>query len=424
MNEMAETHIQSSSSEETISLLDVVRVLVKRRRFIVISTAIGAVFIVIFALFSAKLPNTSRWNLLPNRFTATAQLRLLQNPADSLTQSVQNSGANGLAVLLGGAAAAGPTNAELAIALLKGDTLADEVTTKMGFVEKYHITRRPLTTARSMFEGGLKATYTLATGILSISYTDPNKDFATKVVNTTIDALQNRFNSLNLEQVGVQTSYWEGRLAAAETNLQNTQDRLIAFMNRYGIVDLAAQSQAQQSQLAGINQQIQAKEIQLATLRHYGRNDNDPSVVQLKTDIQILQSLVTDLRSGSQGFNITGIPADQLPRISSEYFALKNNVGIQQQVYALVQQQYQTAKLQENAAIKTLQVVERATPPELASSPNRKVLCEVFTIAVFLLAIFVSFVGEYLEKARLDPLQAPKIAQIDELLGRRENAKR
>lgn len=423
MQDMEETRVQSSQGEETISLLDVIRVLLKRRRFIVISTVIGAVFIVLFSLYTAKLPNTSKWNILPNEFTATAQVRLLHNPAQSLTPSAQ-SGASGLAALLGGAAATGPSNADLALALLKGNVLADEVGQKMDFVARYHITSKPLNTIRAIFEKGLKARYTLTTGLLTISYTSKDKYFATDVVNATVDALQARLNSLNLGQVSIEASYWDGRIAAAAGDLQNAQNRLIAFMNRYGIVDLAAQSQAQTSQITSLNQQIQSKEIQLATLRHYGRTDNDPTVVQLRTDIQILHRLLVQLRSGSEGFNMTGIPADQLPRISSEYLGLKNDVGIQQQVYALVQQQYQTAKLQENAAVKTLQVVERATPPESGSSPDRKQLCEIFTIAVFIVSIFIAFMEEYFQKARLDPVQAPKLAQIDELLGRRDREKR
>ncbi len=415
---MDQTEVRTSPEEDTISLLDLMSVIAKRRRFIFFSTVIAAALIVLFSIYTLKVPSTSPYNPMPNQFTPEVKVRLLESQSSSISSALQNSALGTLASLAGASSSTGPTNADLAQALLKGNTLADDVAQHFDFVGRYHITKDPLTKSRKIFEKALGIQYDQTTGILTITYTDIHKDFATKVLSYTLDALQKRFNTLSTEKVEAQKEYLQARLSQLQGDLKQAQDNLINYQVKHGIIDLNTQAQAQVTKIASLNSQIQNNEIQLQTLKKYGRSENDPAVVQLKNAIQIEQNLINELKSGSSNFSINNIPQDQLPQISATYLNLKNDLTLQETIYMTLRQQYETAKLEADANAKTFQVIEHAEIPEVKSGPSRGKISMIVTITVFFLAVFISFIMEYFERVKRDPIESSKLNEIKGMFGR------
>ena len=415
---MDQTEVRTAQEEDTISLLDLLSVIAKRRRFIFFSSLIAAILIVLFSIFTLKMPATSRFNPLPNQYTPEVKVRLLESQGSSLSSALQSSTLGALAGLAGISSSGGATNADLAQALLKGNTLADDVAKHFDFVKRYHITKDPRVSTRKIFEKALKTKYDSTTGILTITYTDIHRQFATQVLSYTLDALQQRFNTLSTERVEAQKQYLQVRLAQLQKDLKSAQDALVNYQVKHGIIDITSQAQAQVDQIAKLSSDIQSKEIQLQTMKKYGRSNNDPAVVQLKNDIQVEQNLINELKSGSNTFSINNIPQDQLPQVSANYLNLKDNLTLQETIYMTLRQQYETAKLEADSTAKTFQVIERAEVPELKSGPSRGKISIIVTITVFFLAVFISFVMEYFERVKRDPVESEKLNEIKGLFGR------
>lgn len=415
---MDQTEMRTAQGEDTISLLDLMSVIVKRRRFIFWSTVFAAIFIVLFSLYTLKVPASSPHNPLPNVYTPEVKVRLLESQSSSLSNALKNSALGALAGLAGSSASTGPTNSDLAEALLKGNTLADEVTHHFDFVKRYHIKKHPLDSSRKIFESRLKTKYDTKTGILTITYTDINKVFATKVLAYTLTALQHRFNTLSDEKVQAQKDYLQARLSQLKTDLKQSENNLVNYQVKHGIIDIQSQAQASVQQISKLNSDIQANELQLQTLKQYGRSNNDPAVVQLRNNIQVEQHLINELKSGASTFSINNIPQDQLPKVSATYLNLKNNVTLQQTIYMGLRQQYETAKLEANANQKTFQIVENAQVPEQKSGPSRGKISMIVTITVFFLAIFIAFIMEYFDRVKHDPIESAKLGEIKGMFSR------
>lgn len=65
-----------------------------------------------------------------------------------------------------------------------------------------------------------------------------------------------------------------------------------------------------------------------------------------------------------------------------------------------------------DASAKTFQVIERAEVPEVKSGPSRGKISIIVTITVLFLAIVISFIMEYIERVKQDPIESEKLNEI------------
>lgn len=207
--------------------------------------------------------------------------------------------------------------------------------------------------SQDIFGHGLKTGYDLTTGRLTITYTAIDKQFATQVLAYTLHALQQRFNALSDEKF--------------EARIQHLQVRF-----------------------ARLNRDIQSSELQLQTLKKYGRCESDTAVVQPRNDI----------------------PQDQLPGNSATCPNLKDNLTLQETIYLAPRKRYETEELEANAKAKTFQIVEQSQVPEVVSGPSRGRL----SMAIRMIA-FVSFIMGHFDRVKQNPIESAKLDEIKEMLG-------
>ena len=139
----------AADRDDTVSLLDLVRVLVRRRWLIVGLTVIGALLIFGVLLLSLLLPSSSRWNPLPEIYRPEARVLLVEaSGGASLLDNLSGAGLAGLAQLsgLGGSG----HSAELAQELLAGRTLHDRIIDEFDFAGRYQL---PASRARAPARG-------------------------------------------------------------------------------------------------------------------------------------------------------------------------------------------------------------------------------------------------------------------------------
>ncbi len=198
MNDMSTSDRSGAERpDDTISLLDLIAVVVRRRWLIIIFTAIVCLVTLAVLVSTIKLPPTSKWNLLPTKFKPTVKILVQDSSASSSLSSVLNqSGLSALSGLIGTSSLTGrSTSADLAQALLKSKIIEDGVADRFDFVQRYAIKEFPKTTSRKIFENGLKVKYDDKSGILEIGYEDIDRVFATDVINDVADRLAERVHA-------------------------------------------------------------------------------------------------------------------------------------------------------------------------------------------------------------------------------------
>ena len=413
----------AAQPDATVSLLDLVGVLVRRRHLIAATTTAGALVIFAYVLLTIYLPPSSPWNLLPDTYRPEAKVLLLERESSRLsTLNTALERAGSLGDLLGGVGGGG-SSAALAQELLAGRTLHDRIIDEFDFETRYGLTDNPRTRARALAERSLKYEFDLESAVLTISYEETEAEFAAAVLARVLVHLEQRFHALTMETVVLKKQHLEERLAVVGADRQAAQDRLVAFHRAYGIIDIQEQSLELAQLLADYKRELLSKEVQMQSLRE-SLPASDPSVVQLQGQIDIVRQVLDELQTGFRSFTAQTIPQDELPGVAAEFLNLRRDLEIQEQIYALLRQQYELARVEETDPSRTFQVLEAAEVPEVAHWPSRALICVVGTLIVFLLTMLLAFFLEYLVRVRADPVEAAKLAAIREQLPWRPRERR
>ena len=410
--------LHAAEHDDTVSLLDLVGVVVRHRRLIAGSTTGGALLIFAYVLLTMYLSPSSPWNLLPDVYRPEAKVLLLERETSRLSAvNLALERAGSLGELLSGVGGGG-SSAALAQELLAGRTIHDRIIDEFDFVARYGFTDHPRTRARALAERSLKYEFDLESAVLSISYEETEAEFAAAVLARVLEHLEQRFHALTMETVVLKKQHLEERLAVVGGDRQAAQDRLVAFHRAYGIIDIQEQSLELAQLLADYKRELLSKEVEMQSLREL-LPASDPSVVQLQSQIDIVRQVLDELQTGFRSFSAQTISQDELPGVAADYLNLRRDLEIQEQIYALLRQQYELARIEETDPSRTFQVLEAVEVPEVKHWPSRSLICIVGTLIVLLLSMLLAFFREYLVRVRADPVEAAKLAAIRAQLPRR-----
>ena len=404
---------------DSISMLDLVQVLAKRKWLITVITAGAGLIILAYVALTLRLPADNSWNLLPNVFRPQVEVLVLDRNSNSALAGAfgEASSVGSLASLLGVSA---PVNnsAALAMALLDGRTIHDQIATEFDFAGRYGlIGPEGAEHARRRVDATLTYEYSVDANILTISYEGIDAELATRILRRAVEILADRFRSLTMETVRRKKAFLEERLAEVEDERDAAQDALVTFQQQYGIVDLVAQSRQTMGLIAQYRRERLTQELEMQRMLEY-RSADDAGVVQIRNRIDLLDQLIGQLETGGQLFGGGAIPQAQLPSLSVEYLNLTNELKLQEAIYALLRQQYETVRIEETDTSQIFQVVEQAEVPVLRHRPSRSRVVIVLTVTAFLVSVLVAFVLESLERAGRDPKRAEKLASIRAQLAR------
>jgi uncharacterized protein involved in exopolysaccharide biosynthesis len=405
-------------AEDTLSLLDLIGTLVKRRWFVIGFSSAITLVVFLFLLITKLIPASSPLNRYPDYYLPTVRIVIREgNQGNTLSSALNQSGLGSLSGLLGVSTTAGTSLEKLAESLLKdANTISDTIASEFHFAEKYDLTSMAKTKSRGIFKAALSIKSDEQSGMLKIGYQDIDPEYATLVVNRVVELLEAQFRSLTLDQVLGKKRYIEDSMAAVETEYGKASGELTAFQTKYGILDFSQVSESVR-QIASLQSQVVSKQLSMALLKG-SVPDNDPRIVQYKNEIAQLQKLINEMKEGSKDYSLGVVAANQVPDLSVRYLALQRDVQIQQSILATLKQQYETAKLEELDTSQTFQIIEKAEVPEVKAGPGRARTLVFVALGTFLIASLIAFMMEYFERAGRDPVESEKLSFIRETLRR------
>ena len=409
---------EAAEYDDSLSLLDLVGVLVKRWRLIVGSTVAGGLLIFAYALLTLYLPSSSPWNLLPNIYRPEARVLLLERESSGLsTLNVELGEADSLrSFVIRNRVGGVGSSATLAQELLAGRTIHDRIIDEFDFVARYGFTDKARTRARGLAERSLQYDFKAESAVLSIAYEEADAEFAAAVLARTLELLQQRFRALTMEAVLLKKQHLEEGLSVAGTDRQAAQERLVAFQQAHGLMLIPEQPLETVRLLAEFNKELLSKEVEMRSLRGVLRA-NDAAVVQLQSETRIMQQALDELQTGFRYFSAQTIPQDELPGLVADYLKLRRDLGIQEDNYLRLRGQYELTRIEETDPSRTFQVIEAVEVPAIKHWPSRPLVGVVGTLIVFLLSVLLAFFLEYLARVRADPTEAAKLAAIREQFG-------
>ncbi|KPL04824.1 MAG: hypothetical protein AMJ73_03595 [candidate division Zixibacteria bacterium SM1_73] len=381
-----ERSARDNAEKERITLYSYLTILIGYRRFIFVNLLGVCVVVAILSLF------------LPSWYTARTSILPPQREGLSLTSSP-----------VGGIAEFGTsmslpfmaTPSDVIAAILKSRAVAIGVIEKENLMEIYNVETK---------ENALKELFSrtevgvTSEGIIFLSFEDKDKFKAAKVANRFVEELDRVNQETNISQAKNARIFIEERLAQTKRELSKAEENLRRFKEENKAISLNEQTKAAIEAAADLKAQMVASEIELNVL-HKTMSPSHPEIQRLKSRIKEIKKQLDTWEFGSQKENpeeekALDVPFSQVPTMSMKLARLDREVRIQSAVFELLTNQYEQYKIQETRDIPTIQVLDKAFPPEKRSRPKRAVLVGLAGIMSLVTSGVFVFGLEYFKRSK------------------------
>ena len=341
--------------------------------------------------------------LIPKEYKATA--RIMPPDQGSSNSSLisllssRSSGAGPLGALLGGLF--GPrTSTALFINLLESGTVTGHLVERFQLQSVYR--KRYRVDAAKRLERNTSISDDKKSGVITITVIDRSPKRARDLAQGYLDELNLLVRQTSNSAARQERIFLEQRLRTATADLEHSQRALSDYSEKNNTVDLKEQTRAMVDAGARVEGELALEQSTLNSVRQvYG--DGNIRVREAEARIASLQRVLKRV-SGSpsdasapataQGQEDTALypPLRRLPGLAVPYADLYRTVRVQETIFELLTQQYESARIEEAKDIPAVNVIDPPGIPEKKSFPPRTLFVLLFTfVAIFAAAAGVVF---------------------------------
>lgn len=391
---------KESAVDDEIDLLELLVVLVKRKRFIIRFTLIVAILSIIVSL------------IMPSIFRAETKILPPQQGSSSGLAAQFLSQIGGAGGMFGGIIPT-KTSGELFIGLLKSNSVLDRVIDRFDLMKLYKTKSREKT--RKILLDSLNAQEDKKSSIVKIAYEDKDPKRAAQIANAFVEELKNVNKGLAVSEASQRRLFFEEQLQDVKVALTKAEEDMKIFQEKTGVLQAEAQAKAVIENIALLRAQIAAKEVELKVLKTYS-TQNNPDLLRVEEGLKAMRAELAKLETKGGGGHNPLMPTGRMPSVGTEYLRRLRELKFNETLYELLLKQYELAKLDESRDATVIQVVDKAEPPERRHKPKRKLIVFVSTISALFLSIFIAFFKEFIEKSSTNPENRERIEYIKKYL--------
>ena len=397
-----------------VSLLDLLVILVKQRKFIIKTTAFFAIASIIYALAATPVYKSTLQIMPPGGGAKSGAAAMLA--------------ATGMADLLGASLS---TTSDTVVGVVKSPVVLDEVIKKNNLLTRepdgFSIIRwiksfiisgpkkpRLLTKVRESFSGNVQVEADKKSDIITLSVLDTSPDMAVKLTDSIFAATQSVMQSVAVSPSAQKRLFLEGQIKVNSEELAKSEQKLLAFQKRTGMIG-GAGAPSDMTALAQLQARMLAKEIELRASKRFGTSNN-PQVKKLQAEYDAINRQFQADSAKTGTVPISGLGISKLPQASMEYATLFRDYKFREQLYTLLSSQYENAKISELDDPVVMQALGEPTYPELKDSPKRTKIVILATLLGGFLGVFGAFIRYFMSLSEKDPETAPKLDYLKNAL--------
>ena len=189
--------------------------------------------------------------------------------------------------------------------------------------------------------------------------------------------------------------FFEDQLVQAQQELSEAETAMMKYQQSSGVLALESQTASMLASIASLRNQIAAKNVEISSLSSYTRKDNPRlrlAQSQLEAMTKELKRLEEEQKRSDRQIRQNRTTSGDLlaslgsvPELSVEYQRYVRALRIATAKYESMLRQYENARLSEASDLSTLQIVDRATPPDWKYKPQRVKIMIIGTMLGFML---------------------------------------
>jgi uncharacterized protein involved in exopolysaccharide biosynthesis len=358
-------------------VFELVRILLKNRKFIIIFVAVVSVAAVVYSL------------LTPQIWESYATFYVVGDQASSLPFNIE--GLSGLTSQLFGAENA--NNAINAVSAMNSRRFAEDIIRHFDLFKYYEITEADTLKAMDIALKKLR-TKTVSIGnntetsLVKVSVETKDKKLSRDMVNYYLQQLEKYNREQKITKGKMNREFLEARVA----DTRNVVDSLLVAVKDFQQKNNAIDIETQTSSLIETYSSVVASKMQTDIELELARKnyaDNSPVITDIRTRRDALAKQLRELEAGGGALKPRYlIDISSLPNLGTQFAQLKMNLEIQSKVFEYLYPQYEAARLEEMRDMPTLDILDTPREAGMRARPKRAVLCLIaFALACVMAAV-------------------------------------
>ena len=345
----------SDSLQTEVSLLRLLIILAREKRLILYTTLGTALAALLLAL------------LLPVRYTAVTTFLPPQQTGSASSALLAQLGSLGSLAGLGGAAGLKNTN-DLYVSLLKSETVEDAMVHRFELMREYHDKR--ISDARKDFESHTTVDGSGKDGLIRVSVKDHNPARAAELANGYISEYRQLSAGLAVGEAAQRRAFFEKQLLDAKDNLAHAEESLKQTEQTTGVIQMDSQARALIEAAGSLRAQIEAKEVQVESMRTYSGGGNTDLIEAEQQLASMKAQLAKLVGNGEEANSGLMVARGAIPQAGLEYVRKLRDVKYNETIFEILARQFEAAKLDEAKQGQLIQVVDPAKVPDRKSFPK------------------------------------------------------
>ena len=327
---------------------------------------------------------------LPNIYVSTASLMPPGNssPYSSMLGMLTGSSS---AASIGSEALGLESPGETMLGILQSRNVQNAMIARFDLMRYYG--SRFIENARRTLKANTTIDQDRKSGIITISVTDTNAQFASKLAQGYIGELNRVMTENSTSAARRERIFLEGRLTEVKRDLDESSKALSQFSSKSKAFDIQTQAKSMVDAELHMQGELAEGRSQLAALRQTYSEDNYrvKAVAARNAELEReIDSLSGFSKKGGTTANTTAgayPSAVELPSLGLTYYDLSRKVHVDEEVWQSLTKQYEIARVQEAKEVPTIQVLDEPNVPNVKYGPSRSIIVIACTFISFLLSV-------------------------------------
>jgi uncharacterized protein involved in exopolysaccharide biosynthesis len=321
------------------------------------------------------------------------------------------------------------TPTDIFVAILESRSVRDSLVQRFSLRDVYGVETDAAAIKRLQSNTAITTT---PTGTIVVSAIAESPQAAADLTNAYLEELDRVNRSLAQREASGIREFIEAELDDARVRLTDAEERMRAFQERYGAIEITEQARAVITGAATLSAQILGAEVELRVLRRT-RDATHPDVVQAKDYLDELKQQLatiegvrdTTVVSVGDAPGIESAPTDgpsakpevfpplsKIPELGLHFGRLYRTVKTEEAIVTLLTEQYHRARIEERRSLPTVRVLDAAVPPEKRYRPRRRIIVLIAAFGALLLSVSISYALEIRDRIRRDPVRYAGLHEI------------
>ncbi|MBF0224108.1 MAG: hypothetical protein HQK76_01520 [Desulfobacterales bacterium] len=393
--EIQKNYINEYEQEDEINILDILIVLFKRKKMIM---CITLWFAMIAAIASGLMTPIYK-----------AETTLIIPPSKTSDMMSGLSGEKASLLRLGGLTR---DDSELYIAIIRNRLILDNIIDRFNLMTLYDTNYRG--SVRNKLLNALKTSVDKKSEkLITISVEDKDRKRAADMTNAFVDELKSILKKVSITEASQRRLYFEEQLKNARIELAQAEEEMQGFQEKTGSIKIDDQARAVIEGIAELRAKVAGKEVELKVMKLFATEQN-PDLQKVESELKGLRTELKKLES-NENENDVFMSTEKMPEIGKNYMRTMRELKFKEASYQILLEQYELAKFDESKDFITIQVLDKATPPEKRIKPKRAQMVILSFIIGLFLSIMLAFFMEYFEKASTNPDLKEKLLLLKKL---------